>query len=135
LDASDLVVSFGSTMGIEASYWSKPSILLSRCIYEKSGSVYVPKSKEEVVSLISRAGELPPLDKTGACKAAFFWSRGGHSVRYFSGSRADGFQFKGFAIKQTYLHRFAYNISKIYEKYVVEKVFNFALRVIVGKGK
>ncbi len=49
----DKVVGFGSTMGIESSFWGKPSILLGSAVYYYDDLAYIPKTKEELLSLLS----------------------------------------------------------------------------------
>ena len=52
MEHSDAIVCFGSTMGIESSYWGKTSILLGPCFYYYDEVAYTPKSKEEVLKLL-----------------------------------------------------------------------------------
>ena len=53
MDKSDKIIVFGSTTGIEAVYWNKPVILLSRAFYESLNCLYKPASHEEVLQLIN----------------------------------------------------------------------------------
>jgi len=59
VSAADVVLTFGSTIGIEAAYYGKPSILLGRAVYEDLGSCYVPSSHDELMKLLSSSGILP----------------------------------------------------------------------------
>lgn len=52
VDTADVVVVFESTMGVEASYWGKPVIILDDALYRGLGCVYEPKTVEELESLI-----------------------------------------------------------------------------------
>lgn len=52
INASDKIISFGSTVGIEASYLKKPSILLGHSFYKGLECVYEPNSYEELFDLI-----------------------------------------------------------------------------------
>ncbi|BAW97784.1 glycosyl transferase, group 1 (plasmid) [[Synechococcus] sp. NIES-970] len=52
LDACDLVITFGSTMGIEAAYWKKPSLLLGRAMYEDLDACLRVTSHEEAIRVI-----------------------------------------------------------------------------------
>ena len=70
MDACDKVVTFGSSTGVEASYWGKPSILVGRSFYEMTGACYHMKSREQLVSAINH--ELAPKDQVGALKYAYF---------------------------------------------------------------
>lgn len=53
MDASNTIVVFNSTMGMECSYWGKPVIALSRGFYTYQDITYNPKSEEEALSLIN----------------------------------------------------------------------------------
>ena len=70
MDACNKVVTFGSSTGVEASYWGKPSILIGRSFYEMTDACYHMKSKEELISAIN--GHLPAKERLGALKYAYF---------------------------------------------------------------
>lgn len=70
MEACEKVVTFGSTMGVEASFWGKPSILLGRCFYENLDACYNVSFKEEVIPLIER--HLEPKSQIGAIKYAYY---------------------------------------------------------------
>lgn len=59
MEKSDKIVTFGSTMGIEASFWGKPSILLGPAFYYYDNVCYVPKNKVEMMLLINN--EIGPI--------------------------------------------------------------------------
>jgi hypothetical protein len=124
LDACDTVITFGSTMGVEAAYWGKPSILVGRFIHERLGSVYTPKSHEEVVALV-RQRNLCPLPLEGALKFALFWSRGGESIPYFRGDRSQGFTFNSYKIKKCFADIAIYKLMKFIEKAALCYLFNY----------
>lgn len=52
MQSCEKTVVFMTTMGIEASYWGKPSILLSNSMYKGIGAVYEPSTEEEAIGLI-----------------------------------------------------------------------------------
>lgn len=124
LDACNTVLSFGSTMGVEAVYAGKPSILVGRCVYERLGSVYTPQSHDEVISLL-RQRNLPSLSLEGAMKVAVFWSEGGVSIPYFAGNRRSGFDFDGIQIKKSLSEAFYYSIGKFTEKFLLGWLLNY----------
>lgn len=64
IDACNKVLTFGSTMGLEATYWGKPSILAGRAFYENFDCVYKPNNHEEVVNLLKM--HIEPLSKDEA---------------------------------------------------------------------
>lgn len=63
LDLADVVVTCGSTMGIESAALSIPSILLGTSAYRGLGVVYEPKTFQEFVRLLSQ--QLKPLPQEG----------------------------------------------------------------------
>ncbi len=50
--ACDAVITFGSSTGIEATYWGKPSILFGRSFYVYLNCTYNPQSYEELYTLL-----------------------------------------------------------------------------------
>jgi hypothetical protein len=53
MNRCDKVIVFGSTAGIEAVYWNKPVILLSRAFYDSLDCLYKPATHQEVLKLVS----------------------------------------------------------------------------------
>lgn len=70
LDACWKVVTFGSTTGVEACYWGKPSILIGHSFYEKTGASYSVQTRNQLMACLN--GDIPPKDKTAALKYAYF---------------------------------------------------------------
>jgi hypothetical protein len=62
LEQSDLVLSFGSTIGIEATYYGKPSILWGVAYYEDSGGVYDISSLNELENLLTKNLKSKPYE-------------------------------------------------------------------------
>ncbi len=83
MEACEKVITFGSTMGIESSFWGKPSILLGRSTYEELGSCYIAKSHEEAVYLIKQEG-LKPLPIKGAIKYGYWENTRGIPYIHFN---------------------------------------------------
>lgn len=50
-ESADLVLSMGSTMGVEAAYWGIPSATLSPSLYDSTGAVSVVDSLDDCLSL------------------------------------------------------------------------------------
>lgn len=70
LDAADTVVVFGSTIGIEAVYSGKPTILLAGAVYALLGGCYVPDSTDKLLEMLSK--DLLPKDKMAAIQFGYF---------------------------------------------------------------
>lgn len=62
LDTADIVFSYGSTMGIEATYWRKPSVLLGPAAYRGTNIVFEPTNNNEIEKLLTNDLEkkIPP---------------------------------------------------------------------------
>jgi len=77
IDACDIVITFGSTVGIEAVHRKKPSILMGRSIYEDLGGMILPSSHLDLVNILNNyllTKELPKVNnsKTAFIKFGFF---------------------------------------------------------------
>ena len=81
IDRSDLVITAGSTVGIEATFWGRPSITVGPAFYSELGATYRPQSKEELAALISTAIE--PLPKEGALAYGYYMITYGMKFQYY----------------------------------------------------
>ena len=70
LDACDCVLTFGSTVGVEATYWGKPSILAGKCPYEGLDIVYLTHNHAQVMDLLLDEN-LQPKNRQGALKYGY----------------------------------------------------------------
>jgi hypothetical protein len=82
LDAAWKVITFGSTMGMEATWWGKPSIMAGHCLYERFDSIYKPKDHQALLELLLDP-DLPPCDKEDARKFGYFYAAYGHPYKYY----------------------------------------------------
>jgi len=62
--ACNKVLTFGSTTGVEAVFWGKPSILAGVGMYQSLGGNYVATNHEEVMQLLG--ADLTPKDRQAA---------------------------------------------------------------------
>lgn len=84
--ASKIVVTCASTVGVEASYLRKPSILLGRAFHETMGITCLANSLEELESLLLSDYPEEFLDKARiqAMKYGVFLELGGEKFEYIS---------------------------------------------------
>jgi hypothetical protein len=83
LEKSDKIISFGSTVGAEAVYWSKPSILIGKAMYMGLNITYNPSTEEELVGLIVNT-KLAPKPVEGALKyGLYLYKRKSEKLKYF----------------------------------------------------
>lgn len=73
IEHATAVLTFGSTVGIEAPYWGKPSILGGKALYQNLGSTYNPTSHEELMGLLLD-DDLAPRSIDGALMYGFFYN-------------------------------------------------------------
>jgi len=97
LDSADKVLTTYSTVGIEAAYAGKPSISLERSFYDLLGSVYAPKSHEEVIDLLLKP--LKPLDRLGAIMYGYYTLTFGKKFRYVTMKGQTKCSFRGKKIR------------------------------------
>lgn len=106
LDNASVVLTFNSTVGIEATYWDKPSILAGPSLYDQLGSNYIPTSHEEVMELLLRR-DLPAKDKHGAVMYGYFFNSFGKPFQYFEPEHFSGGRFKNVDLMEpTWNYRF-----------------------------
>jgi hypothetical protein len=87
MKACDLVLTFGSTVGIEALYQGKPSILMSRALYEDLDGIIKPSSHSALIQILKdylqlRDFSLAANSKTSLIKYGFFQKIFGHNFIY-----------------------------------------------------
>ena len=88
-DKCEKIITFGSTMGIEAVYSIKPSILVGRSLYEGLSSTYIPTNHNELIYLIN--ADLKPGNIVGALKYGYWQETQGHVYeKYLPLSVMDG---------------------------------------------
>ena len=80
LDRAHVVCTYGSTMGIEATYWGKPSLLLSRSIYDRLGVAFSATNSNEIRDFLLTPKVYP---RAAALKYGAFFSRFGTRFKYF----------------------------------------------------
>ena len=93
LREADTVLTFGSTVGIEAVYWGTPAVLAGKSRYRDFGVTYNPQTHEEVIDLLRRPLQPHPIEP--ALVYAYYWATYGIPFRYFE---SEGFyqgRFKG----------------------------------------
>jgi hypothetical protein len=112
LHNANVVVTFGSTVGIEATYWGKTSILIGPALYEGLDAVYRPKTHQSVVESIK--SDLPPKDRIGALMYGYYFNSNGIPFAHFEPLGMTDGLFKG--------RRLDANRWKWWTVYVVKRV-------------
>jgi len=72
IDLADLVVCYGSTVGIEAAYWQRPVLLLGNSFYDRLGAAVVPATTAESVAEALSMLESLPIDRSSCLPYGFY---------------------------------------------------------------
>lgn len=98
VDAADVVVSFGSTVGIEATYWGTPSVQLGPSYFGYLNATHRPASHDDAVQLIR---SVPPVaDRTDALKYGHYRLTEGEPFEYYQATGFHDGEFNGQTIRQ-----------------------------------
>jgi hypothetical protein len=97
------ILSFGSTVGIEAVFWGKPSILAGQCFYRPLGSTYNPATHQELLDMV--LSDLPPGDTTGALMYGYYMKTYGVPFRLVHRSSVYAATFRSRELSVTWLYR------------------------------
>jgi hypothetical protein len=114
LDECEKIITFGSTVGVEATYWGKPSILAGRALYENLDCCYKPRSHKELIELLNK--DLKAKDKEEALKYGYWEMTYGEHFKRFVHTGINEGLFLGKKIKASSLSQLIRNVSKIYYK-------------------
>jgi capsule polysaccharide export protein KpsC/LpsZ len=87
------VLTFGSTVGIEAVFWGVPSILAGMSWYRALGATYNPATHDEVMALITET--LAPMNDEPAWMYGYYFSTYGIPFKYVRATTFDEAEFKG----------------------------------------
>ena len=98
------VVTFTSTMGIEATYWGKPSVLCSNAIYQELNIAYQPASHDDLIKLLK--SDLSPIDKLDSIKYGYYHGCSGTDYRYYEPRTLFKGTFRGKDLYQSALSQF-----------------------------
>lgn len=117
VQAANKVVTFGSTVGIEAVFWEKPSILAGMSLYRNLDSVYTPSSHEELIEML--LSDLPPKNKEGALIYGYYLNTFGIPFKYYKTEGLFTGKFKNTEIQLLHPPRF---ISRIYQSKISKAI-------------
>ncbi len=118
LDAAALVMTFRSTVTMEAIWAGKPCVTLANSYYRQLGGSHVPASHAEVLAML-RAPP-PPLDRLPAMRFGYWRMRAGMSQVHYAGDKARGsrrgYTFKGDPIAVGGLAHLRYRLARWRQK-------------------
>lgn len=82
MDACDKVITYGSTTGVEALFYNKPSILVNKALHWNLKGMIKPNNWEELKDLILDI-ELSPVKENDALKWGFFMKMYGEEFKFY----------------------------------------------------
>lgn len=97
LKNANKIITFGSTIGIEAVYWGVPSILAGQSFYRALGGTYQPNSHEQLIEMLY--SDLPPQEKEPALIYGYFFQTFGLPFQYFQATGLFTGNFRGVNIE------------------------------------
>ena len=80
--ASDIVLTTGSTMGVEANFYQKPSILLGTALYMNLNVCHIPTDYDELLNLLLK--EVTVHSRSGSVLYGSFFAMHGFDIANFS---------------------------------------------------
>lgn len=110
------VVTFGSTVGIEAPYWGKPSILGGKALYQELGSTYNPNSHDELMALLLD-DTLLSKSSAGALKYGYFYNSFGIPFQRYEPNNFFSGTFNG---KEPFASRWLFRAHTAYKRLAPE---------------
>lgn len=130
LDKCDLSICFASVVAVEAVFWKKPSVVLSKRIYDQLPDFYTPKSHKEVMKIISN-NNIKPKKQLSALKYANFWTNNGKKLKYFQ-CGPDYFLFNNKKIHNNFFYNTLYKLFKFkqvyFNNYIKNYLFSFLIK-------
>lgn len=110
--ASDAIIVFGSTIGIESAFINKKVFLLGRAAYEKLNCCYIPKNHHDLLQMLTKNDYIfPELDIKNAIKYGY-WN-------------------EVFGINHINYNPIGFNKGKYREKYIKANFFKRKLRQLL----
>jgi hypothetical protein len=117
IDESDVVVTFGSTTGVEAVFSGKPSILIGNSMYRDFHITYNPNTPAELVEMIHNVCKSKPV--FGALVYAYYRASFGINYRFYKPENFTSGTFKGRHVS-----------TKVWFTFLLKfKVFSFLFRI------
>ena len=138
LNYSDVIISFGSTIGIEATYYGKASILWGAAFYEDTGGVYEVDSLLDLENLLSR--NIEPKPKINSLKYAFFErNKGEYSYQFIKYDKNDKYYFNNMRVyRPTFLQLVTENAKIILKFFGIvgfgRKIFYYISKILRRKS-
>lgn len=110
LDGAGRILTVGSTMGIEATYWGKPAICADTSFYDGLDAQHEAANEDELLTLLTQAA-LPPKPRDHVLCYGYYMNTYGEAFHHFATEVISDYEFRspfrGRCLKPDYddLHR------------------------------
>jgi hypothetical protein len=95
----DKVLTFGSSTGIEATYWGKPAIQSGMSLWYYLDAVYTPSNHQELINQLLQK-DLIPKPKINALKFGYYVGNRGISFEKYEATGIQDGKYRGVDIKK-----------------------------------
>jgi len=92
MDIAEKIITFGSSITAEATYWEKPVIMLGRSFFSGMQIAHEPDKIEDLELLIKNA--LPAKNNLGSLKFGYYVINGGIKAKYYTSDNRGNTYFK-----------------------------------------
>ncbi len=93
MEKAERILTFGSTMGIEATFWGRTAICADFSFYEGLDAQYEATSEDELLDLLVRE-PLPPKSRECALRYGYYLNSFGTAFQYFVTEKISDYDFK-----------------------------------------
>ena len=129
IEKSDVVITAGSTVGLEATFLGRPSIAVGPSAYSELGVTYLPDSRKELEELLS--AELQPLPIEGVLAYGHYMMTYGTEFKYFEPETLFKGKFLGVDLHEMPLGRKRW----LRVKHLVFKPFRVLKKLLAGSQR
>lgn len=106
MQCSDVVATYGSTVGVESVYWGKPSILLNSSLYSNIGvSVVFPRDLDELTQILASIDSIP-VDSVTSYKYGFYFKTNGVDFIFYQPESLFSGRFYGFDLQYNFAQEY-----------------------------
>ena len=93
LEGADLIITFGSTVGIEATFWERPAVCADHSFYDGHDAHYEAQDEAELFRLITTRA-LPPKPRAHALRFGYYLNTFGGEFLHFATDKISDYDFQ-----------------------------------------
>ena len=121
INSADKIVTFGSTLGVEAAYWGKVSVLLGSSYYKEKSCVYEPKSHDEAIRLLIDL-KLKPIASDFPLKYGYYFKNRGIDFKHYKPSNLYQGNYNGFNLNTFKSKKYIILKKKIFNNRIIRSI-------------